>query len=131
MRTLIQKQKAWLTNPSQADNLLKGEEVSFYLSDCDHAENGWILLGEATCIVRVEDKDKLVLDTVVRLEEAARKLQADTHVKLMLLQEMKNNLLSLTYTTFTQAPATLPADAPTESMLNFAKPVPFNDDIPF
>jgi hypothetical protein len=123
MRTLIQKQKAWLTNPGQVDSLLKGEEVSFSLTDGDMTEHGWVLLGEATVMVRLEDEDKLVLDTVARLEEAARKLQADTHVKLMKLQEMKNNLLSLTYTSYTEPLVGLP---PT-----LKAAVPFDDDIPF
>lgn len=87
---------AWYTSPGAAQAFAKTPEGQYLeLYDCDMAEHGWVPAGQATVTVQLLAPAEVTSAAVAALQKAINKVQADTGVKVMALQQMISDLLCL------------------------------------
>jgi hypothetical protein len=97
-RTLTAKTTAWFSNPADIVNCLDpAKRVRPILTDSDMSDCGWIKIQDLEVLITLPDTDKLLLATIEVMEEAKRKLQADTQAKLTVIDGEIQKLLSLTW----------------------------------
>lgn len=95
------KQALWLTNYGVREHA-KGYSVELHISSCqpnlDMTPEGWVKLMDIeipeSCL---PSRNQAISQTVDKLEEAAKKLQADTQLQLNEIRGEINKMLSLEY----------------------------------
>ena len=90
--------KAWHISPesAKADDLQDPNRLLFSNSDMRHF--GWLCVGEADIVLRINVSEAdLAISMCDTLREQIKKVQAETHLKVSLLEERIKALQTLTY----------------------------------
>lgn len=86
----------WYSSPSSVELFAKSPSAHHLeLYDGDMSEHGWVPAGQATITVQLLSPSEVNNAAIAALQLAINKVQADTGVKVMKLQQMIHDLLCI------------------------------------
>lgn len=96
---VVGRSKAWMTQygsmniEQDPDSLV----TSVVYTDRDMTSSGWYIVGEAEIALTLLGREDSVLNQIDSLKGLIRQEHAQSHSKVMELQDQINNLLAITY----------------------------------